>query len=96
MLGFYAAITRQDPEGQPPGGWMPEERLSREEMLKSFTFNAAYAAHAENDLGSLEVGKLADMVLLDKNVMTIDPTEILSTRPLLTIVGGEVIYERQR
>jgi predicted amidohydrolase YtcJ len=96
MLGFYAAITRQDPKGQPPGGWMPEERLSREEMLKSFTFNAAYAAHAENDLGSLEVGKLADMVLLDKNVMTIEPAEILSTRPLLTIVGGEVTFERQR
>ena len=72
MLGFYAAITRQDPAGQPPGGWMPDERLSRDEMLKSFTWNAAYAAHAENDLGSLEVGKLADMVLLDKNVMTVD------------------------
>jgi hypothetical protein len=96
MLGFYAAITRQDPKGHPPGGWMPEERLSREEMLKSFTFNAAYAAHAENDLGSLEVGKLADMVLLDKNVMTIEPAEILSTRPLLTIIGGEVVYERRR
>lgn len=94
MLGFYAAITRQDPQGQPPGGWMPDERLSRDEMLKSFTWNAAYAAHAEKDLGSLEVGKLADMVLLDKNVMTIEPREILSTRPLMTIVGGEVVYER--
>jgi len=96
MLGFYAAITRQDPAGQPSGGWMPDERLSREEMLKSFTWNAAYAAHAENDLGSLEVGKLADMVLLDKDVMTIDPKEILVTRPLITIVGGEVTYERPR
>ncbi len=96
MLGFYAAITRQDPAGQPSGGWMPDERLSREEMLKSFTWNAAYAAHAEKDLGSLEVGKLADMVLLDKDVMTIDPKEILVTRPLITIVGGEVTYERPR
>jgi predicted amidohydrolase YtcJ len=95
MLGFYAAITRQDPAGQPPGGWMPDERLSREEMLKSFTWNAAYAAHGEKDLGSLEAGKLADMVLLDKDVMTITPAEILSTRPLITIVGGEVVYERQ-
>jgi predicted amidohydrolase YtcJ len=74
---------------------MPEERLSREEMLKSFTWNAAYAAHLEKDLGSLEVGKLADMVLLDKNVMTVDPKEILSTQVVATIVGGEVVYERK-
>jgi predicted amidohydrolase YtcJ len=95
MLGFYAAVTRQDPAGRPPGGWMPDERLSREEMLKSFTWNGAYAAHSEKDLGSLEVGKLADMVLLDKDVMTIDPKEILSTHPRITIVGGEIVYERK-
>jgi predicted amidohydrolase YtcJ len=94
MLGFYAAVTRQDASGRPPGGWMPDERLSRDEMLKSFTWNAAYAAHAEKDLGSLEVGKLADMVLLDKDVMTVDPKEILSTRPRLTIIGGEIVFER--
>ena len=94
MLGFYAAITRQDPAGQPAGGWMPEERMSRDETLKSFTWNAAYAAHAEKDLGSLEVGKLADLVILDKNVMTVEPKEILSTRVLLTIIGGEVVYEK--
>jgi len=94
MLGFYAAITRQDPQGQPAGGWMPEERLSRDDALKAFTLNAAYAAHAEKDLGSLEAGKLADMVLLDKNVMTIDAREILSTSPILTVIGGEVVYER--
>jgi predicted amidohydrolase YtcJ len=95
MLGFYAAITRQDPAGQPPGGWMPQERLSREEMLKSFTWNAAYASHAEKDLGSLEAGKLADMVLLDKNVMTVEPREILSAQALVTIIGGEVVYEKK-
>jgi predicted amidohydrolase YtcJ len=95
MLGFYAAITRQDRQGQPAGGWMPEERLSREEMLKSFTWNAAYAAHAEKDLGSLEVGKLADMVLLSANVMTVAPEAILSTHALITIVGGEIVFERQ-
>jgi predicted amidohydrolase YtcJ len=96
MLGFYAAVTRQDPKGQPAGGWMPAERLSREEMLKSFTWNAAYAAHAEKDLGSLEVGKLADMVLLDKDVMTVEPQQILSTRPVMTIIGGEVVFEGQQ
>jgi predicted amidohydrolase YtcJ len=95
MLGFYAAITRQDSAGQPPGGWMPEERLTREETLKSFTWNAAYAAHAEKDLGSLEVGKLADMVLLDKNVMTVEPKEILSTKVQLTVIGGEIVFEQR-
>jgi predicted amidohydrolase YtcJ len=93
MLGFYAAITRQDPSGHR--GWMPEERLSRDEMLKSFTWNAAYAAHAEKDLGSIEVGKLADMVLLDKNVMEIDPKEILRTQVVATIIGGEIVYQRK-
>lgn len=96
MLGFYAAITRQDPGGQPAGGWMPDERLSREETLKSFTWNAAYAAHAEKDLGSLEVGKLADMVLFDTDVMSVEPREILRARPLLTIIGGEIVFERPR
>jgi predicted amidohydrolase YtcJ len=95
MLGFYAAVTRQDPSGQPPAGWMPEERMSREEALKSFTWNAAYASHAEKDLGSLEVGKLADMVILDQNIMTIEPKEILATRVLFTIVGGDVTYEKK-
>jgi predicted amidohydrolase YtcJ len=95
MLGFYAALTRQDPAGQPHGGWMPEERLTREETLKSFTWSAAYAAHGEKDLGSLEVGKLADMVLLDKNVMIIEPKEILSTQVKLTIVGGEIVFEQR-
>jgi predicted amidohydrolase YtcJ len=95
ILGFYAAITREDPSGEPEGGWMPEEKMSRLEALKSFTTNAAYAAHAEKDLGSLEVGKLADMVLLDRNIMRVEPKEILKTSVITTIVGGEVTYERK-
>jgi predicted amidohydrolase YtcJ len=95
MLGLYASVTRQDPAGRPAAGWMPGERMTRDEMLKSFTWNAAYASHAEKDLGSLEVGKLADMVLLDKNVMTIDPKDILTTQALVTVIGGEVVYEKR-
>jgi predicted amidohydrolase YtcJ len=64
-------------------------------MLKSFTWNAAYASHSDKDLGSLEVGKLADMVLLDKNVMTAEPKEILATQVVTTIIGGEVVYEKK-
>lgn len=93
MLGFYASITRQDPSGQPPGGWAPDQRLTREQALASFTINAAYAAHAEQHLGSLEAGKLADLVMLSKDIMTVAPREILDTRVLRTIVGGQVVHE---
>ena len=95
MLGLYAAITRQDPSGQPATGWMPDQRLSRDDMLKSFTWNGAYASHAEKTLGSLEVGKLADLLVLDKNIMTIAAKEILTTQTLFTVIGGEVVYQKQ-
>jgi predicted amidohydrolase YtcJ len=92
MLGLYAAITRQDPAGQPPGGWMPGERMTRDEMLASFTRNAAFAAHAETLSGTLETGKLADLVVLSKDVMRVPAPEILMTTVRTTIVGGEIVY----
>ncbi len=93
MLGLYAAITRQDPRGHPAGGWMPGQRLSREEALKSFTIDAAYAAHMEKDLGSLEAGKIADLVVLSRDVMAVPEREILTTTVLKTIIGGRVVYD---
>ena len=92
MLGFYAAITRQDNAGRPPMGWMPEERLSRDETLASFTRHAAFAAHAETLMGSLESGKLADFVILSKDIMRVAAPEILTTTVRMTIVGGEIVY----
>jgi predicted amidohydrolase YtcJ len=92
MLGFYAAITRQDPMGQPASGWMPGERMTREEALVSFTRNAAFAAHAETRLGTLEAGKLADLVVLSRDIMRVAPPEILTTTVRMTIVGGEIVY----
>jgi predicted amidohydrolase YtcJ len=92
MLGLYAAVTRQDPSGNPPGGWMPGERLSRDQALRSFTLSAAYAAHAEAALGSLEPGKLADFVVLSKDVMRVPAPEILGTTVRMTVIGGEVVY----
>ena len=92
MLGFYAAITRQDPGGRPATGWMPEERLSRDEALASFTRHAAFAAHAEGLTGSLESGKLADFVVLSKDIMRVAAPEILTTVVRMTIVGGEIVY----
>jgi predicted amidohydrolase YtcJ len=94
MLGFYAAITRQDPMGQPVSGWLPAERMTREEALASFTRNAAFAAHAETLLGTLEAGKLADLVVLSKDIMRVTPQEIVTTTVRMTIVGGEVVYNR--
>jgi predicted amidohydrolase YtcJ len=93
MLGFYAAITRQDPQGNPVGGWMPDQRMTREEALASFTKNAAYAAHMEKELGTIEPGKLADFAVLSRDIMAIPPREILTTRVLKTIIGGRIVYE---
>jgi len=94
MLGIYAAITRQDPSGRPPGGWTAGQQMSRDEALASFTTHAAYASHAEALTGSIEAGKLADVVVLSKDIMQVPPREILSTTVRMTIVGGEIVYER--
>ncbi len=93
MLGLYAAITRQTPEGQPPGGWAPDQRMTRDEALASFTKSAAFAAHAETVAGTLQAGKLADLVILSDDVMTVPPAKILSTTIWKTIIGGEIVYD---
>lgn len=92
MFGFYAAVTRQDREGRPPGGWMPDERLSRDEALQSFTAGAAYAAHLEQDLGMLRPGMLADLLVLSDDIMQVPPAVILKARPLLTVRGGRITH----
>ena len=93
LLGFYAAVTRQDVEGHPPGGWTPEQRLTRAEALRSWTLAGAHAAFEEKIKGSIEVGKLADLVLLDRDIMTVEPREISSTKVKITILGGKIVYE---
>lgn len=92
MLGFYASVTRQDRAGQPPGGWMPDQRLTRAEALHSFTAGAAYAAHLEQDLGILRPGALADLLVLSDDIMQVAPARILEARPLMTIRGGRVTF----
>ena len=94
LLGFYAAITRQDPTGKPVGGWMPRQRMTRDEALASFTRQAAFASHAETLIGSIEAGKLADLVVLSRDIMRVPPREILTTTVQTTIVGGEIVYQR--
>jgi hypothetical protein len=96
MLGIYAAVTRQDPQGNPPAGWAPDQRMTRREALKSFTINAAYAAHMEHDLGTLEADKLADLVVLSADIMTEPPARILTTTVLQTMIGGKWVYETEK
>lgn len=92
MLGFYAAMTRKDLNGKLPAeGWRPEEKLTPEETLRSFTLEGAYLAFREHDLGSLEVGKLGDLVVLDRDPLA-DPEAALKAQVLLTVVGGRVAY----
>ncbi|KAL1748630.1 amidohydrolase 3 [Schizophyllum fasciatum] len=97
MITFYASITRLSPTGQSPhgaDGWFPEQRLSRTEALrgKCMTIDAAYASFTEKTLGSLERGKLADFVVLDQDIMTVDASDLLKTKVLATVVEGQVVY----
>ena len=92
LESLYASFTRQDKHGQPEEGWLPGQRMSREQALRSYTLDAAYAAFQDQDKGSLEVGKLADITVLSKDILTILPREILDTEVLYTVVGGEVVY----
>jgi len=86
LLGFYAAVTRQDASGNPPGGFLPKEKLTRDQALRSWTLGGAYAAFEEAEKGSIEVGKLADFVILSE-----DLTRTAEVR--LTVVGGEIVYQ---
>jgi predicted amidohydrolase YtcJ len=93
-LGLYAAVTRQDLAGGPQGGWLPGERLTREEALRGFTLDAAYSLGLERELGSLELGKRADVVVLARDILTVPERDIPRTEVDLTVVGGRVAFER--
>jgi predicted amidohydrolase YtcJ len=92
LVGIYASVTRKRADGFPPDGWGAEQRMSREEAVRSYTTAAAYAAFEENEKGSLEVGKLADAVLLSGDIMTVPDAELLTTRVEFTMIGGDIVY----
>jgi predicted amidohydrolase YtcJ len=94
MLGLYAAVTRKTLSGKPEGGWFPDERLSIEEAIKAYTLNTAYANFEEDLKGSIEVGKLADLVVLSDNLLTMNPDGIKDVDVIMTLVGGKLVYEK--
>jgi predicted amidohydrolase YtcJ len=91
--GLAAAVSRQDMNGQPPGGWRPEERVSFEQALAGFTRGAAYAGFAEQRIGSLEPGKWADFIIVDRDISKVDPQAVARTQVMETWVAGQKVWE---
>jgi len=96
LLGIYAAVTRQDTLGQPEGGWYPEQCLTVGEAVYAYTAGSAYAVKSETWLGQLLPGYVADLVILDRDIFTIPPAEILETRVLATYLGGKEVYHSDK
>ncbi len=94
-LGIQAAVTRQDRDGHPDGGWLPDQRLNVDEALRGFAIDAAFAGFAEADTGTLELGKHADFIVIDADPYQVDPTALAYIKVLQTVVGGESVYQRQ-
>ncbi len=93
LMGLYAAVTRQTINGDPEGGWFPEQKISLEEAIKAYTYGAAYGAFEDSKKGTLEAGKLADIVVIDTDLFSTEPRQWLDANVLLTIVGGRIVYE---
>lgn len=94
ILGIHAAVTRQTIDGKNPGGWVPEQKVTVEEAVRAYTSSCALAEFGERNKGTLEVGKLADAVVLSQDIFRISPGEIQKTGVIYTIVGGKVVYGR--
>ncbi len=94
LLGIYAAVTRRTLDDKNPNGWIPEQKISVEDAIKCYTINSAFAGFEERIKGTIEVGKLADFVVLSDNILTIDPVKIKDVNVEMTIFDGEVIYKK--
>ncbi len=93
---FYASVTRKTLKGEPPAGFEPEEKLTREQALRSYTLDAAYGAFEEKVKGSVTPGKLADFTVFSQDIMAVPEDQLLNTRIVRTIVGGKTVYEARR
>jgi predicted amidohydrolase YtcJ len=92
LIEFYAAVARKDMQGRSGEGWHPEEKMTRDQALKAFTLWAAFAAFEDAVRGTIETGKLADLTVFDKDIMTVPELEILKSKNLMTIINGEIVY----
>jgi predicted amidohydrolase YtcJ len=92
MTILYAAVTRQTLDGKPEGGWFPEQRLDLETSLRSYTVNTAWAEGEEKNKGTLTAGKLADFVIVDRDLFAIPPAQLKDAKVLMTVVGGRVVH----
>ena len=92
LSGIYGAVTRRTLDGKHPGGWVPEQKITVSEALRAYTWGSAYASFEEKIKGAIEPGKLADMVVLSRDILTIDPAEIADVKVLMTVFDGKVIY----
>lgn len=95
LLGIYAAVTRRTIDGRNPGGWVPEQKITVEEAVVAYTATNAYAAYLEGELGTLDVGKYADLVVLSHDIFTIDPVEIENVKVDMTVIEGKIVYDRE-
>ena len=95
MIALNSAVNRQTIEGRPPGGWLPSEKLSLPEALAAYGHGSAYAAHADGERGTLRAGALADLVVLDRDILAQGPSSIIGTRVALTVVGGQVVHRSE-
>ena len=94
LEGIYAAVTRRTIDGMNPNGWVPEQKITVEEALRAYTVDAAYASFEESRKGILTPGRLADLIILDRNIFEIAPEEIRDVKVLLTVAGGKAVYRR--
>jgi hypothetical protein len=94
LLGIYAAVTRRTTDGANPNGWFPEQKITVQEAIQAYTVNCAYAAFEEREKGSITPGKLADLVVLTDDILTIDPVRIEQVGVELTVVGGKIVYSK--
>jgi predicted amidohydrolase YtcJ len=95
ILGIYAAVTRRTTDGTNPNGWFPEQKITVAEAIEAYTINCAYAAFEEHEKGSITPGKMADLVVLSDDILTIDPVKIENVAVEMTIVGGKTVYAKQ-
>ncbi|MGZ7031993.1 MAG: amidohydrolase [Thermoanaerobaculia bacterium] len=91
FFGIYSAVTRQDQNGQPPGGWYPDQRLTLAEAIRGFTIDAAYAAFEEQSRGTIQIGKLADFTIVEGDLFSMPPSDLFKTKVRYVVVGGAIV-----